>query len=220
MVPTLTSVSRQSIFAGAVPSTFPDTLHETNSEERRWRELWQREAPVQLGIKTGYWRMVGRFGEEVPELGDVDAAGIVVNAVDEMMHGSEVLGDSQFCASIRTWVRHGFLKTLVESAASKGFEVWIIADQGNLEAMPIGRPSYEGLAVESAGTRVRWYGDAGLRSQSGADGIVWDPPGLPIDLVFPIFARGRGGYFNTGQRITHGGISMDEVIVPLVRVAP
>ena len=137
-----------------------------------------------------------------------------------MMHGSEVLGDSQFFASIRTWVRHGFLRTLVGNATAKGFEVWTTADHGNLEAVPIGRPLYEGLAVESAGTRVRWYGDAGLRSQSGAEGIVWDPPGLPADSVYPIFARGRGGYFSTGKRITHGGISMDEVIVPLVRVEP
>lgn len=220
MVPTLTSVSRQAIFAGAVPSTFPDTLHETNSEGRRWRELWQREAPAELGIESRYWRMVGQSKEEAPDLRGVDAAGVVVNAVDEMMHGSEVLGDSQFFASIRTWVRHGFLKTLVENATAKGFEVWITADHGNLEAVHTGRPLYEGLAVESAGTRVRWYGDEGLRSQSGAEGIVWDPPGLPADSVFPIFARGRGGYFNTGKRITHGGISMDEVIVPLVRVEP
>ncbi len=163
--------------------------------------------------------MVGRSQEEAPDLGGVDAAGVVVKAVDEMMHGSEVLGDSQFRASIRTWVNHGFLKTMVDSATAKGFEVWITADHGNLEAMPIGRPANEGLAVESAGTRVRWYGYAGLRSQSGTEGIVWDPPGLP-DTVFPIFARGRGGYFSTGKRITHGGISMDEVIVPLVRVEP
>ena len=121
--------------------------------------------------------MVGRSQEEAPDLGGVDAAGVVVKAVDEMMHGSEVLGDSQFRASIRTWVNHGFLKTMVDSATAKGFEVWITADHGNLEAMPIGRPSYEGLAVESAGTRVRWYRDARLRAQSGAEGIIWDPPG-------------------------------------------
>lgn len=170
--------------------------------------------------KGGYWRMVGRSQEEAPDLGGVDAAGVVVKAVDEMMHGSEVLGDSQFHSSLLTWVRHGFLRAMVESATEKGFEVWITADHGNLEASPIGLPTHEGLAVESAGTRVRLYSDPGLRSQSGAEGIAWDPPGLPAGSVYPIFARGRSGYFNTGRRITHGGISMDEVVVPLVKVEP
>lgn len=68
--------------------------------------MWKRETPAELGIKRGYWRMVGRSREEAPDLGGVDAAGVVVKAVDEMMHGSEVLGDSQFRASIRTWVNH------------------------------------------------------------------------------------------------------------------
>ena len=53
--------------------------------------MWKRETPAEFGIKRRYWRMVGRSREEAPDLGSVDAAGVVVKAVDEMMHGSEVL---------------------------------------------------------------------------------------------------------------------------------
>jgi hypothetical protein len=220
MVPTLTSVSRQAIFAGSLPQAFAETLLTTNAEERRWAALWRRETEGLLRAPAGYWRLVGRSPDEVPDLSRVDIAGVVVNAADEMMHGAEVLGDSQFAASLQTWVRHGFLRSLAQHAAEKGFEIWVTADHGNIEALPAGLPKREGLAIESAGLRVRLYADPGLRSQSGAEGVMWDPPGLPIDAIFPVFASGRGGYFNSGRRVAHGGFSLDEVIVPLARVEP
>ena len=40
LVPTYTTVSRQAIFAGDLPSSFPDALWTTQPEPRRWRELW------------------------------------------------------------------------------------------------------------------------------------------------------------------------------------
>ena len=135
------------------------------------------------------------------------------------MHGAEVLGDRQLAASTALWVNAGFLETLVENATSQGFEVWITADHGNLPSMPAERGvvKREGQLVEHAGTRVRLYPNQTLRDTAGF-GTIWDPPGYPPEAQAPLFADGRFGFHATGVRVSHGGLSIDEVIVPFVQV--
>ncbi len=45
-----------------------------------------------------------------------------------------------------------------------------------------------------------------------------DPPGYPEGVCYPRFAPGRTGYSSGDRRVSHGGASIDEVIVPFVRV--
>jgi hypothetical protein len=151
----------------------------------------------------------------------VTAVGVVLQAIDKMLHGSSVLGDPQLAASVRTWVDQGFLRNLVVEAGAAGFEVWLTSDHGNLETTALGQ-AQEGLAVETAGLRVRLYPSADLREGSRLrdGGIAWDAPGLPPNWRYPLFPPGRGAYFTGEVRITHGGLSLDEVIVPFVKVAP
>src|SRR5690606_33596658 len=40
-IPTLTSISRQAIFAGRPPLYFPASIHSTNAEGNLWRKLWE-----------------------------------------------------------------------------------------------------------------------------------------------------------------------------------
>jgi hypothetical protein len=215
MIPTLTPVSRQAIFAGRLPSAFADTLKRTDVDNIRWLEFWENEGFDVGSVK--YERVTGSSPTDLPDVTGVVAMGVVVMAVDEMLHGSHLLGDAQVASAVRTWAERGFLPELVRKATTEGFEVWLTADHGNLEILPLGGVQ-EGLAVDTAGTRVRWYADPSLRDGRRAEGIVWDPPGLPPGACYPLFAPGRGGFFSGEVRVTHGGISFDEVIVPLVQV--
>lgn len=215
MIPTLTSISRQAIFAGTLPFNFAESLRKTSKEEARWRTAWAAEGMNVTGVR--YIKTAGGVGSQVPALGNEQVLGMVVSAVDEILHGSDLLGDAQVTQAVVAWARHGYLERVVNHAREQGFEVWLTADHGNLESLPLGRIS-EGLLVESAGVRVRWYRDASLRESARPEGISWDPPGLPKDKIFPLFAPKRGGYFSGELRVTHGGLSLDEVVVPLVQV--
>jgi hypothetical protein len=215
MIPTLTPVSRQAIFAGRLPSAFAETLQQTDRDGKRWEIFWAAEGVDVTGVR--YERVTGSSLADVPDLTSVTAMGVVVMAIDEMLHGSHLLGDAQVASAVRTWADRKFLEELVRRATEQRAEVWLTADHGNLEILPLGGVQ-EGLAVDTAGTRVRWYQDPSLRDGRRAEGIVWDPPGLPPGACYPLFAEGRGGYFSGGLRVTHGGISFDEVIVPLVQV--
>lgn len=215
MIPTLTSISRQAILAGSRPFDFADSLRTTSKEGRRWTDAWTREGVPAKQVH--YEKTSGSTRRSTPTFADHRVVAVVVTAVDEILHGSKVLGDAQVTQAVISWGRHGFLEELVSSGVADGFEVWLTSDHGNVESLPLGRVS-EGLLVESAGVRVRWYMNDTLRAAAKPEGDAWDPPGLPRTGIFPLFAAGRGGFFSGERRVTHGGLSLDEVLVPLVQV--
>lgn len=217
MIPTLTSVSRQAIFAGALPRDFAEHIGTTHTEERRWRQFWRSQGVADRDVS--YAKTLGGDADAVPEPHGRVAA-VVVNAVDEILHGADVLGDRQVAVGVDLWARTGFLASLVSTADRNGYETWITSDHGNLPTLPR-KPPPEGQTVEKAGIRVRIYPNATLRQQAADHGEIWNPPGLPAEATgyWPLFAPGRSGY-HRGSRVTHGGISLDEVIVPVARVSP
>jgi hypothetical protein len=216
LVPTYTTISRQAIFAGDLPSSFADTLWTTQPEPRRWHEFWTREGLTVTG--AAYHRVKGRLPLDRLDLGNTLATGVVVNAVDDLMHSSELFGDAQLLANLDVWAENGFLVDLVKRATIEGIETWITADHGNLECVGGGSIS-EGVAIESSGKRLLRYPNRTLRDSSSAEGIVWDEiPGMPSTTEPLLFAGGRSAFTNNRLSISHGGLSFDEVIVPLARV--
>ena len=197
MIPTLTSVSRQAIFAGALPRDFAEHIDTTRAEERRWRRFWTGQGITDRDIS--YTKTLGDDAGAIPEPHG-RAAAVVVNAVDEILHGADVLGDRQVAVGVDLWIRTGFLTNLVGAATRAGYETWITSDHGNLPTLPRQAPS-EGQTVEKAGSRVRIYSNPTLRRQAAEHGEIWDPPGLPTEDAgyYPLFAPGRSGYHRAGR---------------------
>jgi len=216
MIPTLTSVSRQAIFAGVLPREFAQHIRTTSAEERRWREFWMKRGVANKDVF--YTKTRGDDPDQLPEPHGRVAA-VVINAVDNILHGADVLDDRQVAANVGLWARTGFLTRLVKAGARAGYEVWITSDHGNLPTLPTRTPR-EGQTLEHGGIRVRVYPNRTLRQQAAEHAEVWDPPGLPTETAsyYPAFALGRSGYHTGATRVGHGGISLDEVVVPVVQV--
>ena len=220
-VPTLTSVSRQSIFSGKPPIYFPSSINSTNSEEKLWKQFWEDHGISRLDI--AYQRGLGD-GDASSVLdtaihpGKTKVVGLVVDKVDKIMHGMQ-LGAAGMHNQIKQWCEKGFLCALIGNLLDYGYEVWLTADHGNIECVGAGRPS-EGVIAETRGERVRVYPTQELRSQVAKAftfSIEWQPVGLPSDY-FPLIAGGSDAFINPGNSIVcHGGIAIEEVIVPLVR---
>ena len=216
MLPTLTEVSRQAIAAAAVPIEFPDSIRTTAKEPQRWSAAWEA-----TGARAAWVRIDGAHASElaaVPFVG-ADVIGVVVSITDELMHSNDLLGDVGLHAGIEGWARAGVLHTLLVAAAEHGYETWLTADHGNL-AVAKTRETKEGDFVERNGTRTRRYASRALRDDSAVQGIAWDElPGYPrAEAERLLFAPARTGW--GPARLSHGGLSLDEVIVPLVRVEP
>ncbi len=222
-IPTLTSVSRQSIFSGKPPLYFPSSIHSTHNEEKLWKQFWEGHGLSRLDV--AYQRGLGD-GDAVGVLdsaihpGKTQVVGLVVDKVDKIMHGMQ-LGSAGMHNQIKQWCQGGFLCALIVHLLDDGYEVWLTADHGNIQCDGKGRPS-EGVIAETRGERVRVYPTPELRAQvAGAFPFAheWQPVGLPADY-FPLVAGGRDAFVNPGEAIVgHGGIAIEEVIVPLVKFA-
>jgi hypothetical protein len=145
--------------------------------------------------------------------------GLVIDKVDRIMHGME-LGAAGMHNQVRQWTTQGYMAQLLDLLLDHGFEVTITADHGNIEAVGFGRPM-EGAVADLRGERVRVYPDSSLRARvhgSFPEAIAWPAIGLPVDFL-PLIAPGRCAFIRAGDHIVaHGGISIEELLVPLVQV--
>jgi hypothetical protein len=219
-IPTLTSVSRQAIFSGKPPLYFPSSIHSTHSEEKLWKQFWEGHGLSRLDV--AYQRGLGdgdvtRVLDAAIHPGKTKVVGLVVDKVDKIMHGMQ-LGAAGMHNQIKQWCRDGFLGTLVSYLLDHGYQVWLTSDHGNIECQGKGRPS-EGVIAETRGERVRIYPTPELRASIGMSYTFareWQPVGLPPDY-YPLIAEGSDAFIKEDEVIVgHGGISIEEVIVPLV----
>lgn len=213
-LPTITQVSRQAIFAGAPPAAFPASLR-APAEERLWRAFWRHQ-----NIPEAQIHYVPTNGRDIPPLPrTARAIGMVVNTVDEAMHSAGAFGDVGFRDLVARFAEAGFVHRLVSLAQHRGWDIWFTADHGNLSCRGMSeRVPHQGLRVRSRGKRVWTYPTAQLRAAAEVPGLAWDPPGYPQDGGYPLFAVGRSCYERDAVAVSHGGLSFDEVFVPLVRV--
>lgn len=221
-IPTLTSVSRQSIFSGKPPIYFPSSINSTNSEEKLWKQFWEMNGVSKFDV--AYKRNLGDGNAEAVIDGLINPSqtkviGLVIDKVDKIMHGMQ-LGAAGMHNQIDQWCRGEYLVKLLNFLSKQGYEIWITSDHGNIESIGKGRPS-EGVIAESRGERVRVYPTIELRAQISSlfnFAREWQPSGLPEDF-FPLVATGNDAFINVGDSIvSHGGIAIEEVIVPLVKI--
>lgn len=214
MLPTLTEVSRQAIAAGKLPIHFTESIRSTNKEAQHWAAAWSDS------VNNAAWvRLDGIRKEELSAVpfGTSDVIGLVLSAADRLMHSAELLGDIGLHSGLEAWVRSGVLTKVLNLANEQGYETWITADHGNL-AVNRAKEPHEGVFVERAGTRVRRYASKTLRNGAALQGLIWDTlPGYPEDEANRLlFAPGRSGW--GPSKLSHGGLSLDEVIVPLLQI--
>ena len=220
-IPTLTSVSRQSIFSGKPPLYFPASINSTNSEEKLWKQFWEGHGLSKLDVLYQRSLADGDASSLLDALvnsGKTKVLGLVVDKVDKIMHGMQ-LGAVGMHNQIKQWGQSGFLGELLACLLDYGYEVWLTSDHGNIECEGKGRPS-EGVIAETRGERVRVYPTSGLRSRAAQSFVFareWLPVGLP-ENYFPLIAGNRDAFVNPGDTLVgHGGAALEEVIVPLIK---
>jgi len=224
-VPTLTAVSRQAIFAGKPPLFFAQSIGTTQKESQHWTRYWDDQGL--RGRAVAY--VAERESEddavfnarvfEAAEQSQCKVLGVVVGRVDEMMHGV-VTGMGGMHSSVGQWARRGHFRSLVKGLLSLRFDVFVTSDHGNIEATGMGRPNV-GAIAETRGDRVFVFSSVHTRSnvhKHFPGSIAWSTIGLPNEYL-PLLPPGTRAFIHEGKRtVGHGGISLEEVIVPFVRI--
>jgi hypothetical protein len=222
-LPTVTSVSRQALFSGLRPREFEDSIDHTSKEETLWKAFWQNEggvAPAEVMYRRAL-RQVEQLDALQTEITDrkPKVLGLVIDEVDERLHKERSKDDVALW--IGRWLDTGFVERLFAFLLGEGFSIYVTADHGNVDAVGVGRPN-QGVIAETRGERVRVYRSESLRVDSAAaypDTVSLEIAGLPANFM-PLFAGGRSAFVPDGdQVVVHGGVSVEELIVPFVKVS-
>jgi hypothetical protein len=208
--PTVTSVARQSIFSGKLPQEHSKPFSLEN-EEKQWFAYWREH-----GYRD---QEIAFFKEEESEIPiQTKVVGIVVNICDDLMH-DELQGLSGLQQGVENWAKNMHLVKLLQKLQDRGFAVYMTADHGNTSAVAEGRFVKPGVLAEPASRRAVIY-------QSFADAIELDKftterysgTYLPEGYTAYLFDAGTS-YGDRGKEyITHGGMTLEEAVVPFVRI--
>ena len=226
-LPTITPISRQAIFAARPPAFFASSIGTTAKEGALWRAYWSEAAKLPD-------HEIGYAGLHLRNLADGDARrdpvfssqlgrrvlGVVVEDVDHELHG-ERLGEGVFHAGIRTWAKEGHLARLLGVLLEEGYHVFLTSDHGFVEAELVG-VSQVGATADPHGRFERFFDQSMLEhavGKSKLDGrLAWTNYGLPPDYLV-VFAPLFGVFKPKGERLlTHGGATIEEVVVPWVEI--
>jgi hypothetical protein len=217
-VPTITAISRQALISGRRPAEFATSLDTNRGEAGQWTGFWVREGlPPEA---CGYARL-GPAGAGEIERG-VRALCLVDDSVDRMLHGA-CLGTADLHGSLRLWLQQkcSGLEDLIQDLLARNYTVYVASDHGHCEATGMGQPQ-EGLTVQSRAKRARVYTDplaAAAVQRQFTQTIPWGPDGVLPDYVRVLMPSGRLAFAPAGEVVvTHGGLTLDEVAVPLVTV--
>ena len=226
-IPTITSISRYALISGLRPEDFVNDLDHCASEARAWELFWSREGIAETACKL-LSLSFDRGNDQLPELQDprVSFWCLIEDTPDRLAHNA-TLGAADQQNSLRLWLDPAHdqnsipIEKLINLYLDRGYSVFITSDHGHVEATGFGQPA-EGLLAQTRGKRARIYMDrlAALRVQSAfADTILWDNDGILPDQMAALMPAGRDAFAPSGEIVvTHGGISIDEVFVPLVQI--
>jgi len=223
-IPTITAISRQALVSGLRPADFAGTLEGNSQEPREWTAFWARAGlPAQA---CAYLSVDFRRESPPAELTDprVRMICLVERTLDEIVHGN-VLGNADLVSTVRVWLDDKKAAQHLESALSglleQGFALFITGDHGHTEAAGVGQPN-QGILAQTRGQRVRIYSDENLARQTQTafqPSLLWANDGLLPDDIFAVLPEARGAFASVGEPVlTHGGASIDEVMVPFIEI--
>ena len=224
-IPTLTQIGRQAIFSGRIPLEFATSIDSTYREPQHWSNFWQDHGLLERAVV--YVRPQGD-GEPFQALANrildataphVKVLGGVVGFVDQSLH--HILGGtSGLHAVVEDWSKSRELAGLVTELITRGFTVFLTADHGNVLGRGVGKPNV-GVTAQQRGQRAHIFRNKDFLDNTAPlfpDAIKWPQIGLPQDY-FPLIAPHGACFLPEGKEaVSHGGIALEEVLVPFVRI--
>lgn len=211
MIPTTTSVSRQCLLSGKYPRQLLEP----------WKQSKEKAEFVtcakNLGYKDGQIEYARGYEAEFGSF--VKCGAVIINDVDDMVHG-EKQGRIGMLHNMTVLADQKKLAEMVRRFTKDGFDVYISADHGNTLCTGIGKLTGTGLEVETKSHRMVVLQDFADKDALLQKYGMIDYPKYYLDKDLDYLICNVGESFDVkGEEVmTHGGISIDEVIVPFIKI--
>ena len=209
LIPSTTNISRQCLLTGRYPIQLEDPFT-LSKEEKGFYES---------AAEHGYSKQQALYarGYDIQPSPFTKLLAVIINDVDDIVHGQQQ-GRQGMYNDITLMAKSGRLQSLIRSLHKSGFTVYLTADHGNTPCRGIGAMR-RGVEVETKSKRMLILKDFAETAREVSENTV-EYPGYYLDKKYKYLICKTGISFDSKDSdvITHGGITLDEVIVPFIKI--
>lgn len=211
MIPTITSLSRQSLVSGKYPLQLLSPWS-TSKESKEFTDC-----AISFGLRKE--QIEYHRGYDADFGPTIRCGCIIINDIDDMVHGQQQ-GRSGMYRDVEYLSSTGKLATLVRKLLSKGFDIYISADHGNTPCVGQGRLMKLGVETETKSHRMLVLEKFADKEKMKEQYDMIEYPKYFLDKQYDYLICNIGKSFDAkGDKVmTHGGITVDEVIVPFIKI--
>ena len=211
MIPTVTSVSRQCLLS----NKFPIKL------ENPWGQSKEKQEFVKCALSMGFNdnQISYQRGYDA-DFGHVIRCGaVIINDIDDMVHGQKQ-GRMGMFSDVSILAKQGKLAEMTKRLVSKGFDVYITADHGNTPRQGMGKFMSSGVETETKSRCMVVLKEIADKDTIKEKYNMIDFPKtyLPKEFDYLICDVGTSLDAKGEDVMSHGGISIDECIVPFIKI--
>jgi len=211
MIPSTTSVSRQCLLSGKYPSQLLEPWKQSKEKAEFVncaKDLGYSD--TQIAYERGYDAQFGSF---------IRCGAVIINDVDNMVH-AQTQGRLGMFNDITVLANQKKLLEMTQRFLTAGFDVYITADHGNTTCTGLGKLMGTGVEVETKSRRMVALKDfadkVGLIKKHGL--VEYPKYYLPKEYDYLICDVGDSFDAKGDNVMTHGGITLDEVVVPFIKI--
>lgn len=211
MIPSTTSISRQCLLAGKYPVQLLEPWKQSKEKSEFFncaKRLGYTEA--QIGYERGYDAQFSSL---------VRCGTVIINDVDDIVHSQKQSRLGMF-NDINVLANQKKLVNMVKRYIGSGYDVYITADHGNTLCTGLGKLMRTGVEVETKSRRMVVLKDFADKAYLIDKYRLVEYPKyyLPKEYDYLICDVGDSFDANGEDVMTHGGITLDEVVVPFVKI--
>lgn len=211
MIPSTTSISRQCLLSNKYPSQLQEPWKQ--SKEKAEFEHCAKELGFtnnQIGYGRGYDAQFDSF---------VQCGAVIINDIDNIVH-AQTQGMLGMFNDISVLANQKKLLTMTQRFLTEGYDVYITADHGNTACIGKGKLMGTGVEVETKSHRMLALNEFANKEELIEQHHLIEYPKyyLPKEYHY-LICDGMDTFDAKGEHVmTHGGISLDEVIVPFIKI--
>ena len=209
MIPSTTSISRQCLLSGKYPSQLVEPWKQTKEKNEFYdcvRKYGYKDN--QIDYKRGYDVTFSAF---------VKYAAVILLDIDDLVH-AQYQGRIGMLNDDIVLMKQNKLADLTKKLLQEGFDVYITADHGNTLCTGLGRLTGSGVEVETRSHKMVVLKDFANKERLIERYGFLEYPKYYLPKAYDYLICNVGDSLDIkGENVmTHGGISLDEVVVPFI----